>query len=206
MTRHLTYSNVVSSLCLFLLLGGGAAWAVDGPLAGQDTVGSEDIINREIRTDDIRDNNVVTRNLAPNAVTSPKIAGVAGAAFTDAGLVVPHPFVGNCFESVNRWEDLSANVNNQVGYYRDPLGFVHLQGVAVKCGSPPSGDTIFTLPPGHRPAKLEHHAAVYSSGAKEVQIHSTGGVTAASGPSPSDWVSLDGLTFRCAPSGSNGCP
>jgi hypothetical protein len=60
---HLTYANVVATLCMFLLLGGTAA-AVDGSLAGQNTVGSMDIINGE----------VLTADLGPNSVTSGKIA------------------------------------------------------------------------------------------------------------------------------------
>ncbi len=40
-------------LALTLVLGGGTAYAVDGPLAGQNTVGSEDIINGEVKTADI---------------------------------------------------------------------------------------------------------------------------------------------------------
>jgi len=50
-------------LALTLVLGGGTAYAVDGPLAGKNTVGSEDIISGEVRTVD----------LASNAVTGPRV-------------------------------------------------------------------------------------------------------------------------------------
>jgi hypothetical protein len=53
----------MGALALFLVLTGGTAWAVDGPLAGQNTVGSLDIINGEVTGDD----------LATNAVGSAKV-------------------------------------------------------------------------------------------------------------------------------------
>jgi microcompartment protein CcmK/EutM len=51
-------SNVVGYVALFFALAGGA-YAVDGPLPGQNQVGSEDIINGEVITDDISDTNGV---------------------------------------------------------------------------------------------------------------------------------------------------
>ena len=90
---------------------------------------------------------------------------------------------------------------------RDPLGIVHLHGVAEKCGSPPSGNTIFTLPAGSRPGKLEHLATVAADAFGAVNIEPDGDVTAVAGNfAQPGWISLDGLTFRCAPSGQNGCP
>jgi hypothetical protein len=63
MRPRLTYANVVSSLALFLVLGGGAAFAVDGPLPGQNQVGSADIINNDVRSEDIRDANLTTADI-----------------------------------------------------------------------------------------------------------------------------------------------
>ena len=57
--HHLSYSNVISSLCLFLLLGGGTAYALNG----SNTVFSDDIVNGEVKEGD----------LATSAVTSGKI-------------------------------------------------------------------------------------------------------------------------------------
>jgi hypothetical protein len=86
---QLTYANVVSTLCLFLLLGGTAV-AVDGSLPGQNTVGSADIINGEVKNADlgpdsvssgkVTDGQVKNADLGPNAVSSNSIAdgGVKG--------------------------------------------------------------------------------------------------------------------------------
>ena len=48
---HLTYANVISSLCLVLILGGGAAYAAD-------TIGSSDIINESIQSEDLKNSQV----------------------------------------------------------------------------------------------------------------------------------------------------
>ena len=48
---RLSYANVVSTLCLILVVGGGAAYAAD-------TVGSEDIINGQVKSPDIGNNQV----------------------------------------------------------------------------------------------------------------------------------------------------
>jgi hypothetical protein len=56
MRRHLTYANLMSTLAVFLVVGGGAAYAAN-------TVFSTDIVNGEVKTQD----------LAADAVTSPKI-------------------------------------------------------------------------------------------------------------------------------------
>jgi hypothetical protein len=86
---HLTYANVISTLCLFLLLGGTAV-AVDGSLPGQNSVGSADIINGEVKNTDlgqdsmtsgkIADGQVKNADLGPNAVSSNRIAdsGIQG--------------------------------------------------------------------------------------------------------------------------------
>lgn len=66
---HLTYANVISTLALFIVLG-GTAYAVDGPLAGQNTVGSEDIINTEVKTADLGADSVSSGKIADGQVKS----------------------------------------------------------------------------------------------------------------------------------------
>jgi hypothetical protein len=66
---HLTYANVISTLALFIVLG-GTAYAVDGPLAGQNTVGSEDIINTEVKTADLGADSVASGKIADSQVKS----------------------------------------------------------------------------------------------------------------------------------------
>jgi len=92
-----------------------------------------------------------------------------------------------------------------VSYYRDSGGVVHLSGHAARCGTPPSGETIFVLPPGYRPPAFRDEAAVNNGLFMELTIDEHGDVAP---PAASDGaiVSLDGITFRCGPTGKNGCP
>lgn len=57
--RHLTYSNVMATIAVFVAVGGGTAFA----LAGHNTVFSDDIVNGQVKTPD----------LANGAVTAPKL-------------------------------------------------------------------------------------------------------------------------------------
>jgi hypothetical protein len=47
--RNHIRSNVVGYVAVFLALT-GSAYAIDGPLPGQNQAGSEDIINNEVRS------------------------------------------------------------------------------------------------------------------------------------------------------------
>ena len=70
--RNHIRSNVIGYVAVFIALS-GTAYAVDGPLPGQDQVGSGDIINNDVRGEDIRDGNVNTVDIRANAVTTGKI-------------------------------------------------------------------------------------------------------------------------------------
>ena len=89
--RRPSHATVVAYLALFVALS-GTALAVDGPLAGQNTVGSEDIINSEVRTGDIGDAEVSGNDLAPDAVGSGKIVDrqVKNADLDDRRLLLEH--------------------------------------------------------------------------------------------------------------------
>ena len=78
--ERLTYANVVSTMCLFLLLGGTAA-AVDGSLPGQNSVGSADIINGEVAFNDLAANSVGTEKIIDGRVKNPDLG--PGAADTN---------------------------------------------------------------------------------------------------------------------------
>jgi hypothetical protein len=94
-----------------------------------------------------------------------------------------------------------------VGYARDPFGIVHLRGSAVACF--PGSSPVLTLPAGFRPAGLEGFIgerlpAVFGED-PVVDIRIFGNAVGAAADT-GDQISLSGITFRCAPSGQNGCP
>jgi hypothetical protein len=97
--------------------------------------------------------------------------------------------------------DNDPSYYNAAAYARDPNGFVHLRGLVKVCNVPPlASKVVFILPPGFRPLRHE----------------GSGGFVAPNGQVTTDNanpfytynldVELDGFTFRCAPSGANGCP
>jgi hypothetical protein len=73
--KHLTYANVVSSICLFLLLGGGAALAA-GQL-GKNTVGSTQLKKNAVTAAKLKNNSVAGAKIQANAISSDKIADSA---------------------------------------------------------------------------------------------------------------------------------
>jgi hypothetical protein len=77
---RVTYANVVSTLCLFVLLGGGAYAASELP---KDSVGSKQLKARAVHTED----------LADDAITSPKVAdgSLLGADFAPGQLPAGRP-------------------------------------------------------------------------------------------------------------------
>ena len=72
---HLTYANVMSTLALFFALAGGTAVALDG----SNTVFNDDIVNDEVTTADVRDDNLAfgglyAQDLGPGSVGTSEVA------------------------------------------------------------------------------------------------------------------------------------
>ena len=128
-------------------------------------------------------NSVRSRNIVNGQVKKQDLG--AALKFNDAGLP------DSCTGVSDGWASASPSTN-RAAYARDAFGVVHLRGIVDQCGATPK---IFTLPPGYRPAKEEFAPAggpvVYANGRVD------GGT---------NQILLDGRTFRCAPSGKNGCP
>lgn len=73
------------------------------------------------------------------------------------------------------------------------------------------------MPPGYRPAKREVHAVLAGGSLGRVNIdgpafaNQPAGSVSIDGPTTytettNGYLSLDGITFRCAPAGQDGCP
>jgi hypothetical protein len=78
-------SNVIGYIALFLFAMGGSAYALDGPLPGQNQVGSEDIINGEVKTLDIGTGEVKNGDIGVSEVKANSIApdSLGGAKIAD---------------------------------------------------------------------------------------------------------------------------
>jgi methionine-rich copper-binding protein CopC len=84
--KHLTYANVVSTVCLFLLVGGGAAIAATQLPA--KSVGPKQIKKNAVTTAKIRKSAVTTARLKNGAVTAAKLgaAAVSSEAIADSSV------------------------------------------------------------------------------------------------------------------------
>src|SRR5262245_57955350 len=150
----LTYANVMSTLCFFLLLGGGAYAA--GHL-GKNTVGPKQL----------KKNAVTTAKVKKEAITAAKVkrGTLTGAQINASTLgTVPSVQQSDTLAPAENWHEVGAPgeprfesgwenqppsgpfVFESVAFYKDRTGIVHLRGVATK-----GGGVIFYLPPGYRP-------------------------------------------------------
>jgi hypothetical protein len=150
---------------------------------------------------------------ATHAANSDKVGGLPSSAFIrvdQLGGFIPAPHFEHsnfgCPFDQTVWHDSSPEVNETTGYWRDPFGVVHLRGFAIRCER--AEPSIFTLPPGFRPGKLEHFVAIMENPGLEmgqVTVEAKGDVVAGE-VLENGSIALDGITFKCAPSGSDGCP
>jgi hypothetical protein len=225
---RLSYANVMATLAVFMVLGGGAYAA-------------SHLKKNSVNSSAIKNGQVKTKDLAKNAVVSSKIKNgqVGSADITDGGVgasdVAPaegfhlvgqpgEPTFGNGGDGDCLWSNISdpsipPGTVNPVSFYKDPYGRVHLNGIAeptngsggdAACDSGDPGDeTIFTLPPADRPAHLEllpvaTTGNVIIVGAATDKAFST--MTIPAGAVLGDdsaGVSLDGASFRAVGPGNN---
>jgi hypothetical protein len=87
--EHLTYANVISTLCLFLLLGGGTAVALNG----SNTVFSDDIVDNQVKSADVRNDTLTggglgAADLKPGSVGTSEVANnsLNGSDINESGL------------------------------------------------------------------------------------------------------------------------
>jgi len=203
---RLTYANVVSTICLFLLLGGGAYAAFKLP---RNSVGTNQIKNNAITGAKIKNGaitgskiNASSLGTVPSAshagtADSATTAGTASKATTAENLAAPEAvhFVGApgepSFES--GFEDNIGTA--RLGFYKDRQCVVHFVG-DVK-GS--SGFPVFTLPAADRPAE-ESLAAIGVGGPNvgNLELRTNGLVVPYSGGSGTQVYGFAGLSFKAA--------
>jgi hypothetical protein len=168
---RLTYANVTSSIAVFLVLGGATAIAA-GQL-GKNSVGSKQLKANSVTSSEIKKNAVTAAKIKKNAITTAKIKNeaVTGGKVNEGTLgTVPSASVANGlapleavhlvgsagepgFENGSGPVPSESGLNfNAPGFYKDHEGIVHLQGAALAGKGSASIVSVFTLPPGFRPA------------------------------------------------------
>jgi hypothetical protein len=176
---------------------GGGLTAID---LATGAVGSAEIGDGEVKSAEIGSQTVTQDDLHP-AQRVNLVGDIDGPAFLPAN-------------DSTTWQNLGS-FDSRVGFWRDPYGLVHLQGTlcawtgdeTCRTGNILADDSVFDLPAGFRPADNSHFATVSGDAGGihgSVLVTDYGTVFARRGGYQE--FSLDGITFRCAPAGADGCP
>lgn len=118
--KTLGYANVISTLCLFLLLGGGAAYAATH--LAKNSVGSKQIKANAVSAAKIKKNAVTTAKIKNGAVNGAK---VAAGSLTGANINAPSTPFGQAvyrFHSSQQETFGSEPVLYSLGSYTQPAG------------------------------------------------------------------------------------
>jgi hypothetical protein len=220
---HLTYANVISTLALFLVLGGGTALAAyvvtsNSQVAANTISGhggsaaNKNIIAGSVNGTDLANQAVTAAKIkAPepwHAVAAP--SGTTTCSNTDAVFCTFPTDLG-----LTPWKNFGGG-NATAAFYKDQLGIVHLKGLVVPPDennpqTTPQRRSIFRLPVAYRPQSTRVFASVGQStfgqevAQGRVDVQSDGYVvlekdcvTSASGPCSADigYLTLDGIAFR----------
>lgn len=158
--KRLTYANVMSTIAVFLVLGGASALAASQ--LGKNSVGSKQLKKNAVTTAKIKKNAVTGAKIKKDAVTGAKIKESTLGTVPSATLADSIPpaeathFVGAAGEPAFENDSFNLGFSGplklaSVGFYKDHEGIVHLEGIA-RVGKATGIAPIFTLPPGYRPA------------------------------------------------------
>lgn len=196
---QLSYANVMSSIAVFLALG-GTSYAV-----AKNSIGEKQLKSNAVTSPKIKDGAVTAADLAPGtAISGPRgprgEQGPAGAK-GDRGTDVTReawkelPFTTG-------WVSYAAAYDpawQPAEYRKDSGGRVELRGLVTRIsGTPTAGAVIAVLPPGYRPrrGRIFLASAGEPPSAGRVVIYPDGAVTWNQGNTgEADYTSLEGIAF-----------
>jgi hypothetical protein len=197
---------------------GKATPFVDGTLTGQDirnlTILNADLASQSLSRSKIQNGAINGIKVEDDSLTGADIDEATLALGAEPWHEVPAPgfAFGACEGSFGTpWSNFDPSGNSTAAVFRDPIGIVHLKGT-VKCSAgPDAGASILTLPAGYRPALVENFPSIGNDGGiQTISVSQTAGAvnlaTGAANVAAGEALYLDGISWRCAPSGSNGCP
>lgn len=188
-----SHGTVVAYLALFVALGGSAYAASH---LGKNSVGTKQLKKNAVTGAKVKD-----QSLTGKDINLAKLGTVPSATHAASADSIPPAEPIHLIGAPGQpgFDAGATNAPSELlgyppaGFYKDPFGIVHLEGV-VKVGSTP---VIFTLPPGYRPAsgtiqvfEQSKGGAVYIFGSADAEIEA-GAVLALK-----EIVLLSGITYR----------
>jgi hypothetical protein len=224
--------DVFALLALIVAVGGTSAYAAN-TVFSTDIVDGEvksvDVGDAEVKSADVKDQSLTTFDVSTFLGADVVDNTLTGADVDEATLnLVAEPWheIGAPGEPTFNdglpnhdfcyWTNFDG-AHNSAAFLRDRAGFVHLKGLVdandgdmFQCGVAGDYARIFSLPEGYRPAQREVHLTLTNGALGRVNVDVFLGTVTVEAPTTfanaEQWLSLDGISFRCAPSGQNGCP
>jgi hypothetical protein len=199
--KRLTYANVMSSIAVFLVLG-GAAFAASG--LPKNSVGTKQLKNNAVTSAKVKNNSLTGADIklsslgtvpsatnADNATNASQLGGTPAASYVKGPVESVH-LIGAAGQP--EFQNACANLGlgfQPAGFYKDPFGIIHLVGDITSCSS--ESVLVFTLPDGFRPTTSQRFS-VHNTDTTvgTVRVDPNGEVTTFSDSEPV----INGITFR----------
>jgi hypothetical protein len=174
---------VVALISLFVALGGVGYAAA--------TIGSAQIRNNSVRTQDIRNRTIRGKDVRSNTIAAKQIKDPEP--YHEVGASGEPPFLNGAknFVPTDDKGNPLADVYSRTGFLKDNEGFVHLSGTLQATGD----KVAFNLPRGYRPRRILDIGTIASSITGYVYIYPNGDVKVG-GPSGTANYGLDSISFR----------
>ena len=160
LSGKLTYANVMSTLCFFLLLSGGVAFAASQ--LAKNSVGTKQLKKNSVTTAKVKKEAITAAKVKKGTLTGTQInvstlgtVPTANTANIATSITPPEPWheVGKLGEPRFHHGCENASPEEQtVRFYKDHEDVVHLEGRYTGCSE--SGARAFQLPSGFRPGSL----------------------------------------------------